>query len=267
MAEYTSLVVEEIEGTLERGGFEHPQLDAVRVEVTDSFNRKLGDCRPLQQSARPPGPEQYEIRIAQRLFEDGHEEQWRDTVRHEVAHATVFATFDRTVQPHGEEWKAAARRAGADPTARYSGEDIVDPDYVLACPNDCFERGYLKRSTRVKHPWQYTCPDCETRLVSYDAGGSPASLDPGTCNVTSLPWETAPECPETSTDRTARYLLACPDGCMEWPYQQRSKRIKQPWQYSCPDCGTTLVSCDAEDHPDAFDPGTCNVDSISWTSP
>jgi len=70
-------------------------------------------------------------------------------------------------------------RAGADPTARYEGEDLVDADYMLACPNGCFERGYLKRSKRIKQPWEYRCKECDTQLVSYDAGGPPGSIEPG----------------------------------------------------------------------------------------
>jgi hypothetical protein len=32
----------------------------------------------------------YEIRIARRLFEDGRDDRWRETVCHEVAHAYVL---------------------------------------------------------------------------------------------------------------------------------------------------------------------------------
>lgn len=140
MTDYEALVREEIDATLDRAGFESPDPGTFRVDVTDTFRRRLGECRRIAPSDREAAPE-YEIRIAHRLFEDGRDDRWRDTVRHEVAHAYVLDTVGSEVEPHGEAWTDAARRAGADPVARYEGDDIVDADYVLACPNGCFERG------------------------------------------------------------------------------------------------------------------------------
>jgi len=267
MADYGRLVAEEIAATLDRSGFEDLSAASFRIDVTDSFQRKLGDCRPVQGPDGESDTAHYQIRIARRLFEDDRDTDWRDTVRHEVAHAYVLSEFGRDVQPHGDEWKDAARRAGADPTARYEGDDLVNADYVLACPAGCFERGYLKRSKRIKFPWQYACGECETRLVSYDAAVVPSELEPGTCYVASIPWEREADRERSDTSRTAPYLLACPNGCTEWPYQQRSKRIKNPWLYTCPECDATLVSCDGRDIPSEFDPGTCNVESIPWIEP
>jgi predicted SprT family Zn-dependent metalloprotease len=267
MADHASLVAEEITATLDRAGFEPLESDSFRIDVTESFQRKLGACRPVQDPDSDSETAHYEIRISRRLFEAGIDADWRDTVRHEVAHAYVFSAYGRDVQPHGEEWKEAARRAGADPTARYEGDDLVDADYVLACPDGCYERGYLKRSKRIKFPWKYACRRCDTRLVSYDAADVPTALDPGTCYVASIPWEQQDDREQTDATRSARYLLACPNGCTEWGYQQRSKRIKNPWRYSCPDCDTTLVSCDSRDAPTDCEPGTCNVESVPWTGP
>jgi hypothetical protein len=101
---------------------------------------------------------------------------------------------------------------------------------VLACPNGCFERGYVQRSKRIKQPWQYTCDECGTRPVSYDVGERPADPDPGTCYVDNIPWRTPEDQKEPDDDRSiACYLLACPNGCTAWPYQRRTKRIKNPW--------------------------------------
>jgi len=264
MTDRASLVGEELAATLDRAGFEEVSPGDFRVEVTDSFRRRLGECRSVDQSGTG---DQYEIRSASRLFDDDSDADWRDTVRHEVAHAHVLSVYGGGVDPHGDEWKAAARRAGADPTARYEGDDSVDADYVLACPNDCFEHGYLKRTERVKRPWRYTCDECGTRPVSHDVGDAPSTLEPGTCYVASILWETSEglEEAETAADANgARYLLACPNGCQEWPYRQRSKRVKKPWLYSCPDCGTELVSCDGSDDPIDVPPGTCAVASIPW---
>jgi predicted SprT family Zn-dependent metalloprotease len=267
MADHASRVSEEITATLDRAGFENLGADAFRIDVTDSFQRQLGACRPVQGQQRGSTTVQYEIRIARRLFEDAIDADWRDTVRHEVAHAHVLSVYGPDVQPHGDEWKEAARRAGADPKARYEGEDLVDPQYVLACPAGCYERGYLKRSKRVKYPWKYACTECETQLVSYDAAEVPATFEPGTCYVASIPWRQEADRKTPDATHSAPYRLACPNGCTEWPYQQRSKRIKNPWLYTCPECDARLVSCDGRESPTAYEPGTCNVDSIAWTEP
>jgi len=262
-------VREEIEATIDRAGFDTLDPTAIRVDVTDSFRRKLGECRRLAAADRDgEATAEYEIRIASRLFEDGREDRWRDTVRHEVAHAFVLETVGSDVDPHGTEWKDAARRAGADPVARYEGDDTVDAEYVLACPNGCFERGYVQRSKRIKQPWQYTCDECGTRPISYDVSERPTDPDPGTCQVASIPWQT-PEDRDGPDDArsTARYLLACPNGCTAWPYQQRTKRIKNPWLYSCPECESTLLSCDIDDSPTNLEPGRCHVASIPWQEP
>lgn len=172
------------------------------------------------------------------------------------------------MKPHGVEWKDAARQAGADPVACYEGDDVVDTDYVLGCPNGCFEREYLQRSKRIKTPWQYTCDECGTRPISYDIGERPADSKPGTCYVTSIPWQTeADRNDQDDGNRTARYLLACPNGCTAWPYQQRTKRIKNPWLYFCPECEATLLSCDGDDQPTDLEPGCCHVASIPWQDP
>lgn len=187
MTDPETLVRREVAATIDRAGFDSLDPAAIDVEVTDAFGRKLGECRSLGGAAG------YRLRIAARLFGDGSDDQWRDTVRHEVAHAHVFETVGADSRPHGPEWKAAARRAGADPTARYEGDALVDADYALACPNGCFERGYLKRSKRIKTPWNYACSKCGSRSISYDAAARPPDPEPGVCYVESLPWRTARE--------------------------------------------------------------------------
>ena len=134
MTEYETLVRAEVEATIDRAGFDTVDPAAIRVDVTDSFRRKLGDCRAISRPDDDSTPA-YEIRIARRLFEDGRDDRWRDTVRHEVAHVSVLETVGSDVDPHGPEWKDAARRAGADPVARCEDDDVVDASYVLACPN------------------------------------------------------------------------------------------------------------------------------------
>lgn len=267
MSEAERLVSDEIAATLDRAGFEELSPEAFRVEIADSFQRKLGECRPSEQNDEDSAPNLFHIRIASRLFDDESGPDWRDVVRHEVAHAHVLSRFGRNAQPHGEEWQDAARQAGADPSARYEVDDFVDAKYVLACPNGCFERGYLKRSKRIQRPWKYACKDCETALVSYDVDTVPSSPEPGTCLVESIQWETKADLESGDGTHDAPYQLACPDGCCVWPYQKRSKRIKNPWRYACPECNTLLVSCDGDESPTEFDPGTCHVTGIPVTEP
>ena len=266
MTEYETCVREEIEATIDRAEFDPVVPAAIRIDVTDSFRRKLGECRQLSSADHDTETTgEYEIRIARRLFENGCEDQWRDTVRHEVAHVYVLETVGSDAQPHGDAWKTAARRAGADPIARYEGDDTVDAAYVLACPAGCFEREYVQRSKRIKQPWQYTCDECGAATISYDIGERPADPDPGACYVESIPWRTPDDRAEPDDARpTVRYLLACPNGCMAWPYQRRTKRIKNPWLYVCPECETTLLSCGIDDSPTDLEPGQCHVESIPW---
>lgn len=263
-AEPHARVRREVAATIARAGFDNLTPGDIRVEITGSFERKLGECR-YDPDPGEDGPA-FVIRVARRLFTEWAGEQWRDTVRHEVAHAHVKARYGSTVAPHGRVWQAAARRAGANPTARYEGPDeSLDPNYVLACPDGCHESPYLKRSKRVKYPWRYSCRDCGAQLVSYDAGVRPANLDPGMCYVASIPWTTREE--TASSPARGRYVLACPNDCASWPYQQRSKRIKYPWRYACQECSARLVSYDHGSPPPDPEPGTCYVRSIQWETP
>jgi predicted SprT family Zn-dependent metalloprotease len=269
MTENAMRVRREIDATIERAGFEALESAAIGIDVTDSFRCRHGECRRRSSGAPDAGDTvEYEIRIASRLFEDGREDRWRDTVRHEVAHAYVLETVGPDARPHGETWKTAARRAGADPVARYEGEDTIDAEYVLACPEGCFEREYVQRSMRVKQPWQSTCAECGARPVSYDVGERPADPDPGTCYVQTIPWRTPEDRDEPDDAKNpARYLLACPNGCTAWPYQRSSKRIKNPWLYACPECDTKLLSCDLDANPTDLEPGQCHVRSVPWQEP
>ena len=197
MADLEDLVQAEIAATIHRAGFNALESVPIDIDVTPSFRRKLGECRQLPASrssrsrldywASQENSNRYAIRIAKRLFDDSTEDLWRDTVRHEVAHAAVMERYGSTVRPHGPEWRAAAERAGADPSARYEeGESLIDAKYVLSCPNGCFERPYIKRSKRVRHPDRYRCGSCDERLVSYDVDARPEEPQPGRCYVTSI---------------------------------------------------------------------------------
>jgi predicted SprT family Zn-dependent metalloprotease len=66
------------------------------------------------------------------------EDQTRDTILHEIAHALV----GKDVKSHGPEWKAAARKIGARPVRAYDGSVLntpprqprKPPKYIKVCP-------------------------------------------------------------------------------------------------------------------------------------
>lgn len=197
MGQYEDLVRKEVTATIDRAGIDCLDEAALDCEVTPTFRRKLGECRRTTAGTIDDGDQldrptdrtltRYRIRIAERLFDAEEDDIWRDTVRHEVAHAVVMERSGTAVQPHGPEWRIAARRAGAEPTARYDeGDAGIEADYVLSCPNACFEREYLKRSKRIRHPGRYRCGSCDAKLISYDAEDRPSRPRPGTCYVSSL---------------------------------------------------------------------------------
>lgn len=59
------------------------------------------------------------------------------------------------------------------------------------------------------------------------------------------------------------YYIACPDGCFENGKHRRSKTVKKPWRYYCPECETRCVSYDAGDSIPETE-GVCAVSSIPW---
>ena len=88
------------------------------------------------------------------------------------------------------------------------------------------------------------------------------------CQVESVPWRTPEDRGDPDDARsTTRYLLACPNGCTAWPYQRRIKQIKNPWLYACPECDTTLLSCDIAGSATDLEPGRCHFVSVPWTEP
>ena len=59
-------------------------------------------------------------------------------------------------------------------------------------------------------------------------------------------------------NREYDYYLACPNGCWEKGYHQRSKKIKTPLGYHCSECGDSCVSYEAGDIRPTT-PGHCAV--------
>lgn len=63
----------------------------------------------------------YVILVNRAIIEVGDEEgNWKDTVRHEMAHALQREKYGYGVQSHGPEFKECARKLGAKPKASHS---------------------------------------------------------------------------------------------------------------------------------------------------
>lgn len=98
-------------------------------------------------------------------------------------------------------------------------------------------------------PGLYTCPECDTTLVSCDGGDAPTGFDPGTCNVESIPWS------------EPRIIHACPNGCFSPGYGLHCEKTRYPDQYRCGDCDTRTVSYPADQRPSDLTPGTILTDT------
>ena len=73
------------------------------------------------------------IKMSRELTELNTEEQFTDTLRHEIAHAIVGPGHH-----HNTKWKVAAIQVGAKPERCYSSADVIES----------------------KAPWVGTCKDC-----------------------------------------------------------------------------------------------------------
>ena len=81
----------------------------------DRARRRIGACWPKRK----------QITLSRVLTELNAEDQVRDTILHELAHALTFERHGR-VRSHGAEWKAIARSLGASPRA-CSANGVLQP--------------------------------------------------------------------------------------------------------------------------------------------
>lgn len=100
----------------------------------DNSYRRFGCCRSIQK----------QISISRKLTELNSEEQFIDTVLHEVAHA-----LSPLYEGHGTIWKETAESIGSNPVRCYSS-DVVKPKpkYRGECPH-CFRIIYKYRRRKI----------------------------------------------------------------------------------------------------------------------
>jgi predicted SprT family Zn-dependent metalloprotease len=149
---------------------------------------------------------EFSIVINEKILEQGNRDEFIDTVRHEVAHAIAYesynkypsrerdANYEAKFKPHGKAWKEIASKIGADPSSCHSKRDRSDEyKYYIGCPSCGMTVGRTKRSKIIKKPFHRKCNKCgEHSLVSYDAGDEMPDEN-GTVAVESIPWDNEAE--------------------------------------------------------------------------
>lgn len=158
------------------------------------YNRMLDDQHRFgkRMTNIPRIADNHVIVINERLESD---EQFIDTVRHELAHVVAYAEYG-TSQKHNQNWKSWARRLDADPSACHnkkkgggSSGSSQNYKYVVCCTNCGKEYTRKQRSKIVKKPFTRACGECgHGPLSSYDAGDE-APTESGVVAVESIPWD------------------------------------------------------------------------------
>lgn len=191
----------------------------------DRARRRMGSCR-VRTGRRPLK----EITLSRSLARRNGWAVMEDVARHEIAHAMDRETRGRS--DHGPQWKAWARKCGADPTRLYEGDDLEAPPYKYraVCPNACgYETGFYRMVSR----WYY-CPECSDedekaylRLTERESGNVVREGGPE---------ERASAARRNFTDpkrKGYKYTAVCPECGHMVGFKRKTKRT-----YACPPCCT-----------------------------
>lgn len=83
----------------------------------DNRSLRLGSCNPQAKA----------ISVSRRHVQQDTDENVRDTILHEIAHA-----LSPEDAGHGKEWKTIARQIGATPKPK--GDSVIGPHWEATCP-------------------------------------------------------------------------------------------------------------------------------------
>ena len=114
------------------------------------------------------------IRFNPWLFAKYPEDNWQNTIPHEVAHYISDCRFNLAkIKPHGQEWRQIMRDFGAEPTVRGSYElDGIPVRQTKRFEYRCDCRQVALSSYRHKQiqsgKQQYLCRNCRQVLVLAD---------------------------------------------------------------------------------------------------
>lgn len=124
---------------------EHGVIQDGWVFQWSNGKRQLGCAVVIKTKDRRTGKvtEQKRIRISRHLVELNDDDEIRDTILHEIAHAIAGLK-----NGHNHVWRAVCRRIGAKPK-RLAGEEVrvVEPPYMLICK--CCQKTLGKRHRRM----------------------------------------------------------------------------------------------------------------------
>lgn len=105
------------------------------------------------------------------------DEEIKDTILHEIAHAIAYVQYNAT--GHGHTWKRVCREIGANPTRCFSGEikkNDSDYKYKIEC-GACGKTGHRHRFNKSTlnqlkhgHRW-FNCPNCKLKMTVTDNQG------------------------------------------------------------------------------------------------
>ncbi|MEX1013985.1 MAG: SprT-like domain-containing protein [Candidatus Paceibacterota bacterium] len=88
------------------------------------------------------------ITLSKLLTGKNNEDEVRDVILHEIAHALDFE--DRGTSDHSSKWKTIAKRIGANPTRCYDSKKVsgVNYKYFHLCPTCGYKAGRYRRTNQ-----------------------------------------------------------------------------------------------------------------------
>jgi len=111
-----------------------------------------------------------QIRFNPDHFEQYPEENWNETIPHEVAHYITDQVFGmRNIRPHGKQWKALMLQFGVEPkrTFSYSLEGIpnrMHKRHPYRCICSQFEITTRRHNTIQNGRADYLCKQCGQKI-------------------------------------------------------------------------------------------------------